>query len=142
MAIDKKLTKRGLQKAMDAEVAAGRLVKLPDGRYLRYPFEDLFFVFFAKDDGLCARQFLTLEAAKEDCADLWGQGLVTCIVPVSLDQTFWWNGENKTEHPVGELRAQLVLAHKLDDAGVPLDTTENRKGIPTLGRSGTKPRSR
>lgn len=135
------LTKEGLQKTMDDEVAAGRLVKLPSGRYLRYPFEQLFFAFFAKDDGLRARQYLTLEAAKEDCAGLWEAGFVTCIVPVSVDQTFWWNGENKTEHPVGELREQLVLAHEMQDAGVPLDTRKKNKlkGSPVLRRSGEIP---
>ena len=102
--------------------------------------DQLFFVFFAKDDGLVLRQFLTLEAAKEESAELWEAGFVTCITPVSVEQTYWWNGKKKSEYQVGEIRGQLALAHKLDDAGVPLDTTENRKGIPTLGRSGTKPR--
>lgn len=132
--------KKRLQKEMDAQVAAGQLIKLPDGRYIRYPFEQLFLVFFAEDNGLVLRQFLTLKAAKEECAELSEAGFVTCITPVSVEQTFWWNGKKKSEYQVGEIRGQLALAHKLADAGVPLDTAGNRKGIPTLRRGGTKPR--
>jgi len=97
--------------------------------------EKVFFVFFSKDDGLCLRRFLTLEGAKEGCAEL-ADRYVTCIVAVSVEETYWWNGRIKQEVPVSRRRAELLAAEALDAAGVPLDTrSENREGIPTLHRT-------
>lgn len=97
--------------------------------------EQLYFVFFAKDDGLVVRQFLTLEAAMEGCDEL-SDRYVTCIVPVSVDEQFCWNGKVKAEYSVKALRDDLMVAHALDAAGVELDTqSQNTEGRVSLGRN-------
>jgi hypothetical protein len=49
-------------------------------------------------------------------------------------------GEARRRHrrtlPVKQLRDELVLAHEMRDAGVPLDFgKENREGVQTLGKT-------
>jgi hypothetical protein len=98
--------------------------------------EQMYFVFFAKDNGLCVWHFLSLEAAKEGCDEL--KGYVTCIVPVSINETLYWNGRHRqnTERSVKQLWDELVLAQVMEMDGFKLDTTkENREGHPTLRRA-------
>ena len=115
--------------------------------------KQLFFVFFAKADGngLIMRAFLTLDAAKEDCATL--EGFVTCIVPVAVDETYWWNGKNKTEVSVRDLGQKMVRAVEMIADGTDFDQTakamgfrpENDRGLQSMGEVGSgapKPKAR
>jgi hypothetical protein len=97
--------------------------------------EQLWFLFFSRNNGLVVQQFLTAEAASEASAALGMDGYVTSIVPVSVEERFLWNGAVSAEYSVKALRDDLIAAHALDAAGVKLDTeSTNEKGVRSLRR--------